>query len=55
MMMMMEMFGLTQSFLFFFFFCRRAAEGPAGADRLPEAAGAGVPRPEGHLALPRLP
>lgn len=34
---------------------RGAPEGPAGADRLQEEAGAGVPRSEGHLAVPRLP
>ncbi|TNM91786.1 hypothetical protein fugu_018797, partial [Takifugu bimaculatus] len=34
---------------------RGAPEGSAGADRLPEAAGAGVPRSEGNLAVSCLP
>lgn len=37
------------------FSCRGAPEGSAGADRLQEATGAGVPRSEGHLAVSCLP
>ncbi|CAF92834.1 unnamed protein product [Tetraodon nigroviridis] len=37
------------------FSCRGASEGSAGADRLQEAAGAGVPRSERHFAISCLP